>query len=830
MRNIKLAFRTLFRTPFVTVVAILSLALGIGANAAIYSLFNELLLAPLPVSYPEQLVSFGGNTVSPGSHQCGLAGKCDMVFSYKMFRDLEAQPGPFTGVAAHVIFAANIAFRGQTLNASGEMVSGSYFPVLGVRPAVGRTFSVDDDRVIGGHPIVVLSHAYWSNQLGADPSVVGQQIIVNGQSLTIVGVAAAGFDGTTLGDLPDVFVPLTMRGAMTAGWNRFDDRRAYWAYVFARLKPGVTAARAKAQENVLYHSIINNVEAGLQQGASERTMARFRAKEHALTDDSRGESSLHQQTQMPMTLLFAITMIVLMIACANIANLLLARAANRSLEMVVRLSLGATRGRLLTQLLTESVLLAMLGGIAGLAVAYTTLKAIVTILPANVATTLQFTLSGKAILFAGLLSMVTGLLFGLFPALHSTRPDLVTTLRDNSGKASSTRGAARFRTSLVTAQIALSMALLVSAGLFIKSLAKVSRVNLGIETDGVVTFHISPVLNGYTGPRAAQLFAQIEERLGALPGVHGVTAARVPVLAGNNWDNSVSVQGFPKTPDTDDDAHFNAIGPDFFKLLGTRVLAGREFTRSDVVGAPRVAIVNEAFAKKFKLGRAAVGKMMGEDGDSLNIQIVGMIQDAKYSEVKEAIPAVYYLSYKQDSTIGSMHFYVRSSVPSETLGPQIRLAIAALDHNLPIEDFKSLPQQIRDNVYLDRMISTLSAAFAALATLLAAIGLYGVLAYSVLQRTKEIGVRMALGASSATILAMVLRQVAVMTMVGAAIGAAAAYAIGRGAASLLYDMQGHDLLVMGASAVLIALVAFAAGYIPALRASRVDPMQSLRYE
>jgi putative ABC transport system permease protein len=334
MRNIRLAFRTLFRTPFVTIVAILSLALGIGANAAIYSLFNEMLLAPLPVPHAEQLVNLGGNTVSPGSHQCGQAGNCEWVFSYKMFRDLESTPGPFTGVAAHVIFGANIAFRGTTLNASGELVSGSYFPVLGVQPAIGRLLTVNDDKVIGGHPLAVLSFDYWQNQLGGDPAVVGQPIVVNGQTLTVIGVAARGFSGTTLGNLPDVFVPLTMRGAIASGWNRFDDRRTYWTYLFARLKPGVSATEAAVQENVRYHNIINTVEAPLQKGISDARLIEFKAKKITVEDGRRGLSSLHTQTKMPLTLLFAITIIVLAIACANIANLLLARAANRSLEMV----------------------------------------------------------------------------------------------------------------------------------------------------------------------------------------------------------------------------------------------------------------------------------------------------------------------------------------------------------------------------------------------------------------------------------------------------------------------------------------------------------------
>ena len=829
MRNVKLAFRTLFKTPFVTVVAILSLALGIGANAAIFSLFNRMLLAPLPVSHPERLVDFGGNSVNPGSQSCGLPGGCDEVFSYKMFRDLEAKPGPFSGVAAHVIFGANVAYQGTTLSGNGVLVSGSYFPVLGLRPALGRLFNVNDDRILGGNTIAVLGYGFWQTHLGSDHTVIDKPIIVNGQTLTIIGVAPEGFDGTSLGNRPDVYVPLTMGDAMNKGFAQFENRRRYWLYLFARLAPGVSMQQAQAQENVLYHSIINNVEAPLQKGLSQRTLARFKAKTLTLTDGRRGQSGLHQETKTPLILLLGITLVVLAIACANIANLLLARAASRSLEMAVRLSLGGTRTQLLAQLLTESLILALLGGIAGLGVAYATLKGIVAILPGDVATTMAFSLSGQAVIFAGLLSMVTGVLFGLFPALHSTRPDLVTALRDNSGKASSTRGATRFRSSLVTTQIALSMALLVSAGLFIKSLANVSRVDLGINTDNVITFRVSPDLNGYKPAQYAQLFTNIEDRMAALPGVRGIAGALVPLLAGNNWGSDVSVQGFTKTPDTDANARFNAIGPNYFSLLGIPLLSGREFTRGDLIGAPQVAIVNEAFAKKFGLGHDAVGKMMGQ-GDSLNVQIVGLVKNAKYSSVKQVIPPMFFLPYKQDSTIGSVSFYVRGALPPEALMPQMRNVIATLDHNLPIEDFKTLPQQAKDNVYLDRMISLLSAAFAALATLLAAIGLYGVLAYSVVQRTKEIGVRMALGADARAILRMVLGQVALMTVIGATIGAAAAYGIGRGAASLLYEMKGQDPLVMAGSAVLLALVALAAGCLPALRAARVDPVQALHYE
>ena len=836
MRNLRLAFRTLFRTPLVTGVAVLSLALGIGANAAIYSLFHELLLAPLPVPHPEQLVTFGGNTPTPGSHQTTLAGgDSRWVFSYAMFRDFEAEPGPFSGVAAHEDFNANIAFRRNTVNVNAEYVSGSYFPVLGVKAALGRLIGLDEDKVIGANPYVVLSHAYWTNQLGSDPTVLGQTMTVNGQIFRIIGVAPAGFEGTTLGNKPDMFVPITMRGALE-GFNGYQDRRRYWVYVFARMNPGVTLAQAQARENVLFHRIVNDVEAPLQKGISEKTLERFKAKRLELVDGRRGSSDLHQQTQMPMLLLFGTTLFVLVIACANIANLLLARAANRATEIAVRLSLGATRRQLLAQLLTESVLLAILGGLAGLIVAWATLKGLVLLLPADVSEALSFTLDGRAIVFAGLLSMVTGLLFGLFPALHSTSPDLVTALRSGSGKTSATRGAARFRTSLVTAQIALSMALLASAGLFLQSLANVSRVSLGIDVDGLIMFGVSPALNGYSGARTQEIYSAMDRELTAIPGVRGVAGSRVPVLAGSNWDNDVNVQGFPRTPDTDADAYFNAVSPNFFRTMGIPLVSGREFTAGDALGTPNVAIVNETFVKKFRLGTAgsAVGKMVGVNvpmGDSLTHVIVGVVKDSHYSNVKQELRPVYYLPYKQDtSSMGDMFFYVRGAIDPNALMPQIRAAVAKVDRTLPVVHLKTMPQQIRDNVYLDRMITMLTAAFAALATLLAAIGLYGVLAYSVVQRTREIGVRIALGAEPKTIVGMVLRHVGAMTLAGAVIGVLGALGIGRAAQSLLFGVQGRDPLVMLVAMAAMGAVALVAGSIPAWRAARVDPVKALKYE
>lgn len=830
----KHALRTLFKTPFVTIVAIASLALGLGSTAAIFSLFNQLLLQPLPVPEPDRLVNLSAPGPKPGSNSCNQQGECDTVFSYPMFRDLEREQTVFTALAAHRLSGANLSYGGQTINSSLMLVSGGYFPALGIQPALGRLIGPGDDRAPGETPVVVLSHAFWTTHFAADPNVLNQTMIVNGQTMTIVGVAPRGFSGTTIGGEAKVFVPITLNDPVNPFSKRMDNRRVYFIYLFGRLKPGVTIDQVNATLGTKYRAIINDVEAPLQKGMSDQTLAKFRAKALGVQPGRRGQSNIANNGGPALMMLLGVTGFVLLIACANIANLLLARSAARAGEMAVRLSIGASRGQLIRQLLTEALLLALFGGIAGLAVAQWTLDLIASLLPTMAVDMIKWRVDGTTMLFAAALTVGTGVLFGLFPALHSTRPDLASALKGQSGQPSGARAAARFRTSLATMQIALSMSLLVAAGLFTKSLMNISRVDLGIKADNVITFTVSPTLNGYTPDRSRQFFDQLQDRLAALPGVTGVTNALVPLIAGNNWGNSVAVEGFPAGPDTDVDSRFNEIGPGYFRTLSVPLVSGREFTSADTFGAPKVAIVNEAFAKKFNLGRNAVGKHISQSpgpNSKLDIEIVGLAQNAKYSDVKRDTPPVFFVPSRQEEKVfGFTTFYVRTSTDPESFLANIPKVVSGIDPNLPVEDLRTLPEQVRENVFLDRMISVLSAAFAMLATLLAAIGLYGVLAYTVSQRTREIGLRMALGADASRVRSMILRQVAMMTVVGGAIGLSAAVGLGKLAQSLLFQLKGYDPVVLGTAAVALTLVALAAGFIPAHRASQVDPMRALRWE
>ena len=830
MANIRFGIRMLFRTPVVTCVAVVSLALGIGSNAAIFSLFNQVLLRPLPVVEPERLVNLEAPPPKPGSATVGPAGGYDEIFSYPMFRDLQRGQDVFTDIAAHRNFNVHVVYDGRTIAGQGLQVSGSYFPVLGLAPAAGRLLGPESNAPIGGHAIAVLSHAFWRVELGA-PDVVGDALVVNGQPLTIVGVAPAGFEGTTLGVRPLIFVPITMRGVLSPGDGGFENRRSYWAYLFARLEPNVSIDQARAALSPLYRSIVTEVEAPLQVGFSDQRLAAFVAKPILISDGRRGQSSLDDQMTPSLLLLFAVTGIVVLIACANVANLLLARLSTRASEMAVRLSIGATRRHLIVQLLTESCLLAFLGGVVGLGVGQWTLSGLGLFLPAAVGRTMPSTMEPAVVFFATAMSLATGILFGIYPALRTTRVELAESLKNDAGQPAGARAAIRFRDGLVMAQFALAMTLLVAAGLFIQSLRNVTRVDLGIRTENVVAFRLSPEFSGYTSPQTRALFERVEDRLAEQPGVTGVTAALIGLFTGNSRTSNVMVEGFEPESEVAPSTRYDAVAPGYFRTLGIPLLAGRTFAESDAHDAPRVAIVNEAFVRMLDLGRDVVGKRMGQGsrGTELDIEIIGVVADAGYDSVKNPGQPLHYLPSRQRAGLGSLTFYVWTALPPDGLLRTIPTLMAELDPNLPVTRLTTLLQQVRENVSGDRMISLLSLAFAGLATLLAATGLYGVLACAVAQRTREFGLRMALGADAARLRAMVLGQVGRMTLAGAALGLVAALGLARVAQSMLYEVDGLPPAVVAAAVLALAAVALGAGFVPAHRAARVDPMEALRH-
>lgn len=838
MQNVRYALRQFRRNPGFTLAAVLTLALGIGANTAIFSIYHQVLLRPLPVPEPDRLVNMSTTGLPPGNWCGDTSGYADEVYNYRMFRDLERIQTVFTGIAAHFSFNANLAFRGETLNASGLLVSGSYFPVLAVRPALGRLLGSEDDRAMNESHVVVLSHAYWETRFGRNPSILNQVLIVNGQPMTIVGVAQRGFEGTTMGMNPQVFVPITMANLMslTCKGGEFDGRLLHWLYLFARLKPKITMDQAQASINGQYHAIINDVEAPLQKDMSDQAIAQFKAKTILLSKGMQGQSALlSDETKTGFNLLLCLTTLLWIIACVNVINLLLARGAAREGEFAIRLSIGAGRMQVLIQLLTEYCLLALFAGAAAVLAAKWTLNWITLLLPAEwtegFIDGFQFSLGAPALFFAAALTLGTGLLFGLFPALQGTRSDLTSPLKVQSGRQSSAKSAARFRTSLATSQIALSLTLLVVAGLCAKSLFNVNRIDLGMKADNLVTFGVSPSLNGYTAQRSLLLYERLEDELAAVPGVTGVANSLDPLLTGMRHEGYVFVEGYKMDSDTDRFSLFNKIGPAYFSTLGIPLISGREFTRSDAEGTQKVAIVNEAFADKFKLGSDAVGKHIGWYGyGQPDYEIVGLVKNAKHSEVKGPVPPLFFLPYRQGHLHinGDLTFYIRTSSNVNPLMGNIRKLVARLDPNLPVERLRTMPQQVRLTAIGDRAMSYLSTAFACLAILLTAVGLYGVLAYMVAHRTREIGLRIALGASHAQVCGMIFRQVGIMTSIGGIIGLILAVGLSRYMQSILYRFEAFDLVVFCGSAIAILMVGLIIGFIPALRASQVNPMEALR--
>ena len=835
MSNARYAIRQLLRRPTLSVVVIAMLAVGIGASTAMFSWVHAVLLNSLPVPAAERLVNLGAPGPKPGSNSCSIAGDCAQVFSYPMFRDLEQAQRVFSGMAGHRFFRANLSYDGANLADAGVLVSGSYFDVLQLTPAAGRLISPADEPAVGESPVVVLSHDYWRSGFDSDPGVIGNALTVNGQELSIIGVAPAGFSGTTVGAKPKVFVPLTLRWNMeptiTTGP---DDRMAYWLYVFARLQPDVSIEQARAGINTVYSGILNDVEAPLNAFLPPDVMERFRQRQITVEPGDRGQSDIAADAGTPLMLLLGITGVLLLIVCINIAGLLLARGITRTGEFAIRASLGAGRKHLFMQTLTESGILALAGGIFSLPVASGVLRGIQAMIPTfEVGTGFDVDLNTATLMFAAGATATTVLIFGLLPALRATRTHPGAVVKGQASQASSAARLTRVRDSLAAAQIGFSMMLLAVAGLFAQSLANVARVDLGLDTSSIVSFTVSPRLSGYGPERSMEIFDRLEAELSASPGISGVTSARVAILSNSNSRNSLRVEGFDAEPTDNTTASTNEVGSDFFETLGIPILAGRGFDESDTLDGPRVAIVNESFLQKFNLGMDALGTRFASgfaDDQPPNIEIVGIAADAKYSAVKGDIPPQYFLPRRQDDNIGTLTYYVRGALEADTLFSQMRRTVALVDASLPIASMTTLEQTVDDNVFLDRLLTMFSVGFAGLASFLAGVGLYGVLAYSVAQRTRELGVRMALGATPGGLRRMVMLHVGRLALIGIPTGLVAAFLVGRAASALLFGLSGTFAYVLGAAAGLLVCIVAAAGWLPARNAARTTPMSALRYE
>lgn len=826
MSRIRYAFRSLSKAPLLSLVVVVSLGLGIGANTAIFSLLHQLVLASLPVPHPEQLVLL----TSPHDFKNGRAstddsGDMEYIFSYPFFRELEKNSSGVAGLAAFRNLAANIAFSHQTVAGTIHVVSGQYFQTLGVQPLMGRAILPEDDRTGAGNAVAVLGYGYWNDTLGGRTDVLNQRIQINGQPFTIVGVAPKGFDGTTIGQDPAAFVPVALKPRLTPNWdgtNRPDD---YWMYLFARLKPGTTRQQAEASLNSTYAGLVAEHAPNNHLGPDKTR--RYAASRLKLIDGSQGNSSVRDSTRVPMLILMGATAMVLLIAMANAANLLLARSAQRRRELAIRAAIGAGRGELMRQLLTEALLLAGAGGIAGVLLGSLTLKLLV----AQVAGDdriyyLTTQLEWPVLAFAVGLSIATGLIFGLYPAWDGARASSAATLKDESGQSSGTRGAARIRRGLVCAQVMISAMLLIPTGLFLKSLVHLMRVDLGMNTENVIGFSISPARNAYKIARSRALYERAEQELAAIPGVRGVSASMVPLIAGSNWGNGVKVEGRKDTGG--DNSMVNEVSAGYFGQMRIPLIAGREFTVGDNAAAPKVAIINQQFVKKYLDGRNPLGIHFTADKDT--IEIVGVVRDSHYSGVKQEPPPVYYMPWRQDDELNELTFYVRSAVAPAGTVAQIRRVMHGIDPDLPLEDLRTLDDQVRMNIRNDRMVLQLAAAFAILATVLAMLGLYGVMAHSVTRRTREIGIRIALGARPQSIRGMVLREMLWILGIGLGTGIPAALGLSKLTESQLYGVKSFDALVLAAAAAALAVTAAAAAYFPARRASKVDPLRALRYE
>jgi predicted permease len=839
--DVRYAIRGFIKTPLFTLVAVLSLAFGIGANTAIFSLLNQVILRLLPVKSPQQLVEFRMRGQHYGSNW-GMN-----AISYPMYRDFRDHNQVFSGIFCRFPIETSLTDGNRTERVAGEFVSGNYFPVLGTEAALGRTFTAKDDLFAGAHPVIMLSYSYWQNRFGSDRSIIGKTLAVNGRNFTVVGVVQPGFDGMELGRIARIFIPLKMQPQVMSTWNPMDNRRWRWVNAYGRLKPGVTRQQAQASLQPFMHSMLQmEVKEPAFRNASNYARQQFLKCWMELLPGGQGRSYMREQLTKPLWLLLGLTGMVLLLACANLANLLLARATARTKEMAVRLAIGASRSAIVRQLLVESLLLSAFGACLGFGLAYVADRLLLAMYLSSEDVGISAVPDASVLVFTLALTVITAVLFGLVPALQSSRSDVADTLKAQAGSVVG-GGNVALRKALVVAQVGLSLLLLIGAGLFVRTLANLRGLGPGFSPEHLVGFEIDPALNNYDVQRTKILYQQLTDSLRAIPGVHSVGYATMRILEDDEWDSSMTVEGYAAKPGQHAEPYMNAISPNYFATLGVPILAGRDFTLKDdrVIAhgidadndpdrmVPAMVMINESFAKKFFAGRNPIGLHVGFGSDPntrTDMEVIGVVKDIKYTNLRDEIPPQAYVPYAAMTRPGGITIYMRSVADPKPLMSIVREKVHALDPNLPVYDIRTTDEQIRLSLRNERLIASLSALFGALATLLAVIGLYGVMAYTVARKTREIGIRMALGAVQGNVIWMVMKEVLLLAAIGVLVGLPIAIGLSSLISNQLYGLAPHDPSTLSLATLALVSVACAAGFIPALRASRIDPTRALRYE
>ena len=830
LQEIRLGVRQMRKAPVFTVVAVLTLALGIGANTAVFTLLDQALLRSLPVSHPEQLVRLHWTGDAPG-HFNSYGGDDNDYFSYPMYRDLRSMNTVFQDVIANDQQNVAIRWNNKPDMAGCELVSGNYFEGLGVRPALGRLI-VPSDEALNANLVVVLSFNYWKAHFASDPTVVNQTLLINTQPFTIIGVAPPGFHSIVAGSVEDLFVPLTAKGIITPRWQDLEDRRSQWVTLAARLKPGVSRQQAAAALAPLWHSLRAEEFKTFQH--KDRWQKRFLDDSRLqVFDSARGFSPLRDQIGMPLMVLMGMVGLMVLMACVNVSSLLLVRAAGRVREISVRYAMGAGRWQIVRQLLIEGVLLGLLGGALGVAIAPAVSQILIRRLLGGGNTELPFNSAPdtRVLIFAFILAFLVSLAFSLAPALHFLNPDLVSSLKQQTLTTSGAR--LRFRRITVGAQIGLSLLLLIGAGLFVRTLRNLQSVDLGFTPDHLFGFNVNPRLAGYQPDQVNTLNKRILEALAALPGVRNVAATDDPDLSGEDDNGGVRIVGYNATENEDMQAEQPWVTPQYFTTMQVPLLAGRVFTDDDIAGKDKVAIVNASFATHyFGTPQAALGRFVnfGSVSEPQNTTIVGVVGDTKHHGVRDPVKRTVYRALFQSPQPNFTTFLLRTYQPPSAAESSGRTAMQQLDSKLALGRVRTMDELIADNLSSERIIALLAMSFGVLAVLLAAIGLYGVLAYSTAQRTREIGIRMAVGAQRSSVVRLVLSDVLWLTGVTVVLTVPLSLLFANMLRRQLFGVSPFDPLNLFGGTLLIALVALLAAALPAKRAASIEPMKALRTE